>query len=263
MRIKSLFSIPDGEKVTDKALRRVLISSICSILFCMTCLVSTTWAWFTVSIENRGNVIQIAAVEKTVTITDINNTGNAVVPATDGVFTLKAGKFNVHVNLTNDATPTDDLNKTTKSTAYVLISVVCDNNENEPLYYYFQIVSGEGNAEQMFEIYCTSSAELRFSVDWIMPKATPIGTSPTVPIVIGTKPTDPQTDDSSEESTSEPAETPTEAPTTESTQAPTEESTTPPTTAPSTEPSVPDDTDPATEPPTPSETEPSTDQTQE
>lgn len=261
MRIKSLFSIPDGEKVTDKALRRVLISSICSILLCMTCLVSTTWAWFTVSIENRGNVIQIAEVKKNVTITDIN-TNSTIAAAADGVFTLNSGTYNVHVNLTNDATATDDLNKTTKSTAYVLISVVCDGNEQNPLYYYFTFENGADEAVQIFEIYCTSTV-LRFSVDWREPQATKIGTSPNEPIVIGTKPTDQQTDDSSEESTSEPSETPTEAPTTESTQAPTEESTTPPTTAPSTEPSVPDDTDPATEPSTPSETEPSTDQTQE
>ena len=70
MRIKNLFIIPTGEKVTEKALRRVLISSICSILLCMTCLVSTTWAWFTVSVENTRNEIWIAAPKVSVTIKD-------------------------------------------------------------------------------------------------------------------------------------------------------------------------------------------------
>lgn len=57
MRISKLFTIPEGEKVTEQKLRSVLVASICSILLCMTCLASTTWAWFTVSVENTGNVI--------------------------------------------------------------------------------------------------------------------------------------------------------------------------------------------------------------
>lgn len=61
MRIKDLFTVPEGEKVTEQVFRRVLISSICSILLCMACLAGTTWAWFTVSIENTDNVIEIAS----------------------------------------------------------------------------------------------------------------------------------------------------------------------------------------------------------
>ncbi|MBE7000570.1 MAG: hypothetical protein E7428_10345 [Ruminococcaceae bacterium] len=59
MGIRSLFTVPEGEKVTEKHLRRVLISSVCSILLCMACLVSATWAWFYVDLQNKGNVIQI------------------------------------------------------------------------------------------------------------------------------------------------------------------------------------------------------------
>lgn len=70
MRLKDLFTVPTGQKVTEKHLQRVLISSICSILLCMSCLVSTTWAWFAVSIENTGNVIQITKPEVTVTVQD-------------------------------------------------------------------------------------------------------------------------------------------------------------------------------------------------
>lgn len=227
MRIKSLFSIPDGEKVTDKALRRVLISSICSILLCMTCLVSTTWAWFTVSIENPGNVIQIAKVENTVTITDGQS---KTVEPNNGVYTLNPGTYNVNVKVTSDVEEVGDL-KRDKTPVYVLISVKCDCNESYQ-YYYFTYKNGAGDAEQKFVINC-DLAELRFSVDWMAPNnATIIEMNP---IVIGTKPTDPQTDESSEESTSEPTVTPTEAPTTEFTQAPTEEPTTAPTTETSTE----------------------------
>ena len=59
MGIKKLFTVPEGEKITEQVFCRVLISSICSMLLCMACLAGTTWAWFTVSIENTGNVIEI------------------------------------------------------------------------------------------------------------------------------------------------------------------------------------------------------------
>ena len=59
MRLKDLFTVPAGQKITEKHLWRVLGSSICSILLCMTCLVSATWAWYNVSVENDGNVIWI------------------------------------------------------------------------------------------------------------------------------------------------------------------------------------------------------------
>lgn len=51
-KLKFLFTVQEGEKVTEKTLRRVLISSVCSILLCMMCLFSTTWAWFAVSVES-------------------------------------------------------------------------------------------------------------------------------------------------------------------------------------------------------------------
>ena len=59
MRLKEWFTVPAEQKVTEKHLRRVLVSSIGSILLCMGCLVGTTWAWFAVSVENTGNEIRI------------------------------------------------------------------------------------------------------------------------------------------------------------------------------------------------------------
>ena len=59
MKFVNLFSFPKGKKITDKYLGRVLVSSICGILLCMGCLAGSTWAWFTVSLENTGNVIEI------------------------------------------------------------------------------------------------------------------------------------------------------------------------------------------------------------
>ncbi len=73
MRLKDFFAVPAGKKVTEKDLHRVLVSSICSILLCMACLVSTTWAWFAVSLENTGNIIAIATVDASIVVTQGEN----------------------------------------------------------------------------------------------------------------------------------------------------------------------------------------------
>lgn len=69
-KLKYLFTVPENEKVTEKHLMRVLISSVCSILLCMTCLVSTTWAWFTVSISSENNVIGIGQWTEPTAVTE-------------------------------------------------------------------------------------------------------------------------------------------------------------------------------------------------
>lgn len=164
MRIRTLFHIPEGEKVTDKALGRVLISSICSVLLCMACLVSTTWAWFAVSMENTENVIQIATVTETVTVTGTES--NAVIEPTDGAYKLDNGSYKIRVRLTSDATGPDDLNKS-NAPVYVLMSV---DTQSGAAYYYFSLAGGAGEAEQILELR-DAPAALRFSVTWVKPDA--------------------------------------------------------------------------------------------
>lgn len=172
MGIKVLFSVPDGEKVTDKALRRVLVSSICSILLCMSCLVGTTWAWFTVSLENTGNLIQIATVSETVTVTDMGK--DETVDPIDGAYDLSTGKYKIRVRLTGNATGVNGLNKP-KTPVYVIMSVVCAGAEDKAEYYCFSFAGSTGEAEQTVQIHC-ASATLRFAVTWVEPNAAiPIG----------------------------------------------------------------------------------------
>ena len=83
MKIKELFTVPEGQKVTEKVFHRVLISSICSILLCMSCLVSTTWAWFTVSIENQGNEIQIVDLMVQINGAEIGDQATSGYPLAD------------------------------------------------------------------------------------------------------------------------------------------------------------------------------------
>ena len=74
MNIKELYTIPEGEKVTEKSFGKVLISSACSILLCMVCLVSTTWAWFSVSVENTENILQIGSPNDSVSVSVASGT---------------------------------------------------------------------------------------------------------------------------------------------------------------------------------------------
>lgn len=95
MRIKRLFTVAPEEKLTEKRLLQVLVSSVCSMLLCMSCLAGTTWAWFTVSVENHDNEIRIpnsfsqnAGVDEGTTTTDsTNGTTEATTEATTEVAT--------------------------------------------------------------------------------------------------------------------------------------------------------------------------------
>ena len=89
MRLKDLFTVPSGQKVTEKHMRRVLISSICSILLCMTCLVSTTWAWFAISIENEQNEIVTAELTDLLTDLTVRQGETRIEPSNDGSFSIK------------------------------------------------------------------------------------------------------------------------------------------------------------------------------
>lgn len=90
-------------------MRRVLVSSICSILLCVTALMGVTWAWFTISIENEGNVIQIGKPEIKLTLDDVGLTSPVE---------LLAGTHRLNIEHANEV---DSLNK--KSTLYVTLTI--------------------------------------------------------------------------------------------------------------------------------------------
>ena len=156
MLFKNLFTVPTGQKVTEKHLRRVLVSSICGILLCMSCLAATTWAWYTVEIENRGNEIQIATVTADVNVLDAAS--NAVQPDDDGNYTFATGTYTVRINLESDATEA-------KNPVYVVISV---SSGEENAYYYLTFENGNKAAEQILQVGADGST-VRFSVSWVRP----------------------------------------------------------------------------------------------
>lgn len=67
-RLKYFFTVAEGEKVTEKCFRRILLSSALGILLCMTCLISTTWALFTATLVSEGNSIEVGTFTALVTV---------------------------------------------------------------------------------------------------------------------------------------------------------------------------------------------------
>lgn len=241
MRIKDLFTVPTGEKVTEKALRKVLISSVCSIMLCMTCLVSTTWAWFAVSIENTGNVIEVATVTAESTVLPVEHE-NFPIKNEDGSYLLAQGTYTVSVTMDDNAEVVDAFGEKQPVYVSMIISDQC---------FYFLFSGRETKTTEI--IVNDSTATLSFgAASWMKPEnADPVGAGN---IEVGKLAEEP-----SSEPTSDPTSEPTAAPTSPSSE-PTEEATTEPTTATSepTEEATTEPTSVSSEPVTEVTTEPTT-----
>lgn len=242
MGIKKLFTVPDGEKVTEKALHRVLVSSICSILLCMVCLVSTTWAWFTVSIENTENVIQIANITANVEIT---SDGQSNITPNDGKYTLNEGTYEVTIKLEQSETNAAGPNVLNDTEHPVYVVMVISRGEEE------QLQSFEFTSKEVIKYHRlmigSGPAEIRFYVSWA--GVQPIDNEATTIGEIPTETTEPSTEATSEptiETTSEPSTEATSEPTIEPTSEPTTEATSEPTTEKASEPTA-ETTEPTTE----------------
>lgn len=219
MRLKDLFTVPAGQKVTERHLGRVLVSSICSILLCMSCLAGSTWAWFTVSIVNSDNLIQIASVTPTVAITAGEGTA---VASEDGSYSLISGTYSVKVDLTKKVTEADAFGAQSRP-VYLVISVIRADDTSES--HYIKVEYNCNSVTHKF-IIGDSFVNISFAVSWVEPAAATLLEEEN--LVIG----EIQTEEPTEEST----ETSTEEPTEETPGAPTE--TEGETEAPATEPSV-------------------------
>ena len=228
MRLKDLFTVPSGQKVTEKHMRRVLISSICSILLCMTCLVSTTWAWFAISIENEQNEIVTAELTDLLTDLTVRQGETRIEPSNDGSFSIKK---DTEYELTITRIPnTDDLNQKMKFYGSFIIRYT-EGEEDKTEIYRATIIDTFS-----ISIKINTNAKLSIEVSWLEPKNGTWLTGDPITIEVE-EPTEEPTEQSTEptENTSEPTEAETEArkETTQPTEAETEatEETTQPTEA--------------------------------
>ena len=183
MRIKELFTVPEGEKVTEKLFGRVLVSSVCSMMLCLVCLVSTTWAWFTAGIENTGNVIEIAAVTPDVVVASGET---LITPSDDGSYTLDEGIYIIGIGL-------QQLEKTAAG-ANLLEDSAC------PVYVTMTVSQGEDVQRRLFTFDSredvkthqltveSGSVLVHFSATWLRPAGDiPDGSEP---LVVGQTPTE-------------------------------------------------------------------------
>ncbi len=165
MKLAHLFTVPTGEKVTEKAFLRVLISSVCSMLLCMGCLFGTTWAWFTLEINNPKNEIQIAKVEfEELTLTKGDKTVSK--NANTGAYDLTAGTYSLEMTVTNDAAAP-------KRAVYVVMTLRMDQTAKS---YYFPLLQGEGAIDETDLLELKSGkATLSFALSWVIPaSASPV-----------------------------------------------------------------------------------------
>lgn len=177
MRLKNVFTVPTGQKVTERHLHRVLLSSICSILLCMACLVSTTWAWFTVSIENTDNVIGIANVTMNVKIT---NNDSEIEKNIDGSYKLEEDVYSVTIGLNNDASDSDAFGER-KRPVYVIMSVLWGSEAKS----YYTVFEDDSEEKCKTLTVSSGSAAVSFSVSWIKPEGSAVPIDADTTVVIG------------------------------------------------------------------------------
>lgn len=92
--LERLLYEPRHEKekcVTDRTLNRSVAISVVGILFCVTCLIGLTWAWFSSSVTTGSNKITAANFDVEITVTE-QGTEDAVPPKEDGYYILNPDK---------------------------------------------------------------------------------------------------------------------------------------------------------------------------
>lgn len=176
MRLKDMFTVPKGQKVTEKQLLRVLTASICTIALCMTCLAGTTWALFSVSIENTGNEIQIGNPAVAVTVNGQKFTSGAALKADDCTVSITHGNA-------------EDVFQQ-KSTLYVTLTI----QTGEKAISRYVTLMHENGYQTALTIRGGADSLLSWEVSWFAP----VGAVELIDSVIEVTEVDPETPDASE-----------------------------------------------------------------
>lgn len=141
-----------NEKLNDKAFLRLAITSIAAILVCIVCLCSTTFAWFSDSIPNKGNQITTASkCELSVTVQ--NSSSEIIYLDENGSAVLPAGEYSVTLSLPKD-----------NASCYVIISAQAPNQSYRTKY----IASHTDNTAHTisFTLIVQSEKSVTFTTKW-------------------------------------------------------------------------------------------------
>lgn len=208
-KLKSLLVFAPGQKVTEKQMLAMVALYVCGMVMCMACLASTTWAWFSLTLESRDNVIQMGttSVETFLDGEPMELVDYELVPG-EYVLTLK---------------------NTGETTAHGLVTL----GGNDPFATEAMRAGSDDVAEVKLTVYeaTTLTVQPRWGIAAETAQTVTVGEKPTEPV---TPETDPQDEDQQIEGETatdptDPTEQATEEPTTEPTTAPTEEPTIVPT----------------------------------
>ena len=127
----------DIKNLTDKAFLRLILTSIISILACIICLCSTTWAWFSESSLSNNNALK-SANTCLATITLVDDNGQELVDLERGVKLSKDVVYTLTLSLPKDSASGYCVIKTQQSsynTEYIL-----HHNQDSPVTLTFTVV---------------------------------------------------------------------------------------------------------------------------
>lgn len=163
-RRKSLNHTRQQNETMDYSFSRSLFLSVIGLLICMVCLVSTTWAWFTVSIEGKGGMIKAANydIEVTVTTNDVTTNDGAESADTDSNVVVGQGKDyqlqgNTEYVVTLKAAGT-------ATTGYCVVKV------GDTVYHTVQIAQGDTLS---FHLIPAADSNVSFTAQWGIYSGTP------------------------------------------------------------------------------------------
>ena len=97
------------DKLTDKAFSRLMLTSVLSILICITCLCSATWAWFSADSSADGNTVNSGVFDLEISVTDAGSKTVTLAKNAIGQTTYTfetAGVYIITLNVTEDTTVT-------------------------------------------------------------------------------------------------------------------------------------------------------------
>ena len=147
----------NNDKVSDKSLSRIILSSIAGILICGVCLASLTWAWFSSSVTSISNNITTASFSPRF-IFQPNGTDSHPVEVGDGSYQLNSGVYTVTITADGSA-----------STGYCNVKLKLSDNDIYT-YHTVQLYPGDGSGGSpstvVFTIKATNTFYLTVTSQW-------------------------------------------------------------------------------------------------
>ena len=147
----------NNDKVSDKSLSRIILSSIAGILICGVCLASLTWAWFSSSVTSISNNITTASFSPRFKFQQ-NETGSHPVEVGDGSYQLNGGEYTVTITAYGSA-----------STGYCNVKLKLSDND---IYTYHTVQlypedgSGGSPSTVKFTVNATNTFYLTVTSQW-------------------------------------------------------------------------------------------------